>query len=70
MSAANTYWYAGIKYNVLDLFFAATIASFDDLKLNEEALDHSWWPKKSVPVDQVAFESVSKVLNHLGYLKD
>ena len=57
-SAPNSYLYGGVTYDVLDLFYAATLVA-GDLRLDPEEIgDVRWLDPDAVRVEDIAFPSM------------
>ena len=67
-SIPNTYNYMDVSYDVLDLYFKTTVSNYE-IKLNNESSKYDWFPKESIQNKNIAFPSVKKALNRLGYLQ-
>ena len=62
-SSSNTYLYKGITYFPTDVFFTCEIASnYVDMKVADDVAEFMWLALKDINLDDIAFESVKKML--------
>jgi ADP-ribose pyrophosphatase YjhB (NUDIX family) len=61
-SFPNRYAYRGVVYPVLDIFFAARVASFEPLRALEEVESCCLLRPDEIDLDEIAFPSIRKAL--------
>ncbi len=69
-SFPNTYEYKGLTYFITDLFFRASVLSFDSVKLSDELKSYEYVPPEEIDLSQIAFSSIrNAVKKHLDSLE-
>lgn len=63
-SFPNEYKFKDVVYNTCDAFFVVNLDTKRNVTIEEaELLGHVWMPLKSVPIEDLAFDSVKKAVS-------